>query len=304
MSTRAAFIPSFRFSRRVAALEIALLLVALFWGTSYGMTKQALSFSSVFVFIAIRFSLTCLCLLPQVVKDSMAGRNQDWPSAIPGGVILAAIFLLEVYGVFHTSAAKAAFIISLSAIMTALLEPFINKKPIGTTLGMMALLSVVGVMCLTSASIGFESFHFNLGDGLILLAAFLRALMVTTTKRFTQHKQITTTTLTAIQSCIVASVALLGVTMSPETISLPRDIEFWLIMGYLVVFCTLFAFYVQNYAVRRLSPTRVSILMGSEPLFGAMFAMVWLGESLSILQVFGGGLIFLSVMVTTLRMSR
>ncbi|POF53494.1 DMT family transporter, partial [Vibrio vulnificus] len=68
-----------------------------------------------------------------------------------------------------------------------------------------------------------------------------------------------------------------------------------------VLFCTLFAFYVQNYAVRRTSPTRVSLLMGSEPLFGAIFAMVWLQESLTSLQLLGGALILFSVIVTSTR---
>ena len=72
-------------------------------------------------------------------------------------------------------------------------------------------------------------------------------------------------------------------------------------MAYLVLFCTLFAFYVQNYAVRRTSPTRVSLLMGSEPLFGAIFAMVWLQESLTALQLLGGALILFSVIVTSTR---
>ncbi|MGL5372341.1 MAG: EamA family transporter, partial [Plesiomonas shigelloides] len=66
-----------------------------------------------------------------------------------------------------------------------------------------------------------------------------------------------------------------------------------------VVFCTLFAFAVQNYAVRKTSPTKVAIIMGSEPLFGAIFAFIWLQESLNYIQVFGAALILISVVTTT-----
>ncbi|WP_419835010.1 EamA family transporter [Endozoicomonas atrinae] len=67
--------------------------------------------------------------------------------------------------------------------------------------------------------------------------------------------------------------------------------EFWLITLYLVLFCTIFAFFAQNYGVRQTSPSRVALLMGTEPAFGAAFAMLWLGEHLTGLQILGGLLI-------------
>jgi drug/metabolite transporter (DMT)-like permease len=304
MNTEARVEPMSLSRYRIPILESLLLVVAMFWGSSYGMTKAALGYTSVLMFIALRFSITFICLLPILVKDGVLGLNRDWRSALPGGAILAAIFCCEVFGVLHTSAAKAAFIISLSVILTALFEPLINKQRVRPRLAIMAVVSVVGVLCLTSSSSLWDSFRFNMGDGFILIAALLRALMVTSTKRFTQDKTITTTALTAIQSAVVALVAMIALTVSPLEWVFPMQLEFWLIMGYLVLCCTLFSFYVQNYAVRRLSPTRVSLLMGSEPLFGALFAIAWLNESLSMLQLFGGALIFVSVLVTSLQVSK
>ncbi|WP_391856352.1 DMT family transporter [Vibrio cidicii] len=288
-------------STKLPLTEGLLLLVALFWGTSYGLTKSALVFTSVLQFIAIRFSVTFLCLLPFAVRDSRRGLNQDWLTALPTGLILAAIFLCEVLGVSQTSASNAAFLISLSVIMTAFAELAINRKRMSSVLLGLTLCSVVGVLLLTSNRE--LNLALNTGDYLILAAAFLRALMVTSTKRFTEGKQITTTTLTALQSFVVASCAMITtiIYLPASAITLPSELEFWLTLGYLVLFCTLFAFFVQNYAVRRTSPTRVALLMGSEPLFGALFAIVWLQESLTALQFIGGGLIFLSVLTTSMR---
>jgi drug/metabolite transporter (DMT)-like permease len=69
---------------------------------------------------------------------------------------------------------------------------------------------------------------------------------------------------------------------------LPHDPVFWYATGFLVVFCTLFAFFAQNYALRRTSPTRVSLLMGTEPVFGALFAVYALNESLDAEGWLGG----------------
>jgi len=287
-------------SARYPVTELLLLLVAIFWGTSYGLTKGALAYTSVLLFLCIRFSITFLCMLPLVINDFRKGYNNDWTIAFPTGFILSAIFFCEVFGVLYTSASKAAFLISLSVIMTAFAELFINKRRISNRLLLVAVFSVVGVVLLTSK----QSIHLSLnrGDCLILLAAILRALMVTTTKRLVDGKDITTATLTALQSLIVAGCSMLAaLVFLPRTeFTLPVVGEFWVIVAYLVLFCTLFAFYVQNYAVRKTSPTRVSLLMGSEPLFGALFAIIWLQESLTVLQVVGGVIIFFCVIVTSL----
>ncbi|KJY92018.1 membrane protein [Vibrio neptunius] len=290
-------------SVRFPLTELLLLLVAVFWGTSYGLTKSALVHTSVLLFISIRFSITFLCMLPVVIRDFRRGLNKDWKIAIPTGLILSAIFFCEVFGVSQTSASNAAFLISLSVILTAFAELFINKKKISNTLWGLTVCSVVGVLLLTSKET--VEFSLNSGDYFILTAAFLRALMVTMTKRFTEGKAITTSTLTSLQSLVVASVAIVcAMTYLPASeFVIPASFEFWLTVTYLVLFCTLFAFYVQNYAVRRTSPTRVSLLMGSEPLFGAIFAMVWLQESLSTIQILGGALILFSVVVTSTKES-
>jgi drug/metabolite transporter (DMT)-like permease len=66
------------------------------------------------------------------------------------------------------------------------------------------------------------------------------------------------------------------------------------VITWLVLACTVFAFFVQNYAAVRSAPSRVALLMGSEPLFGALFASLWLGERLSALGWVGGALIVVS----------
>ncbi|OBU17242.1 hypothetical protein AYY19_10920 [Photobacterium aquimaris] len=283
-------------------IEVLLLLVAAFWGTSYGMTKSALLFTGVFVFMAIRFLLTFSILFFSTVKDFRAGRNKDWKVSIPTGGILLAIFCCEIIGVSITSATNAAFLISLSVILTAFLELMVNKQRLSRQLLMLSLICVLGVYLLTYD--GSLSLSLNTGDWLILTAALLRGLMVTTTKRFTENREITSLSLTALQSLVVGLGAVVlaftygqGLTLD----SIPNSMEFWLITLYLILFCTLFAFFVQNYAVRRTSPTKVSILMGSEPLFGAIFAVLWLGESLNVVQCIGGAAIVGSVLIATLR---
>ena len=280
---------------RLARTEWLLLLVAIFWGCSYGVTKSALVFTSVFMFMAIRFLLTFALLSYPTLRDFRANRNADWKVAIPTGGILLAIFCCEVIGVSKTSATNAAFLISLSAMLSVFLDVFVNRKPLDRRWFWLSALSVAGVCLLTQN--GDLKLALNTGDGFILAAAFLRAAMVTTTKKFAQGKRITSLSLTALQSLVVGvgSIFLLVIQPSNAASTVPREWEFWGLILYLVLFCTLFAFFIQNYAVRKISSTKVSLLMGSEPLFGALFALVWLGETLSSLQYLGSIIILITI---------
>ena len=86
-----------------------------------------------------------------------------------------------------------------------------------------------------------------------------------------------------------------------EDFTLPNQLSFWMLLLYLVVFCTLFAFLAQNYAVKLTTPSRVSILLGTEPVFGAIFALVWLNETIEVAAWLGGLLIVGSCLYMTLQ---
>lgn len=276
--------------------ELLLLLVAIVWGASYGLTKSAIAYTTVSIFLTIRFGWTFLLLLPVMVRDFLASKNKDWLVALPTGLILSAIFFFEVYGVSQTTASNAAFLISLNVIFTLVLETLVGRRKPNRELIWLSLFSTIGVLLLTYNQ-NF-SIALNGGDICILCAAALRAVMVITTKKLTHGKSISNTTLTCIQSLVVALNAFLIsiVITEPSQLSLPQSKDFWLITSFLVLFCTLFAFYAQNYAVRKMSPTKASLLMGSEPLFGAIFSILWLNEMLTSVQWLGAAILLIAVL--------
>lgn len=281
-------------SRLLQASDVLLLLVAMVWGTSYGVAKEALVFYPVLGFLAVRFCLTFLILLPQLRG---AGR-QAWAPGIPLGCVMLAIFLCETYGVLHTSASNAAFLISLCVVITPFVEWLMfDRRPDSRMLPAVAL-SLFGTWLLS----GGVDLHFNLGDGLMLMAALLRAVLVCLTGKLTAHTQVPALALTAVQTGVIGiGCLLLGTFTLPGGLpALPEEPAFWIGTLYLVLFATLFAFFVQNYALRRSSPTRVSLLMGSEPLFGALFAVLWLSEQLSVQAWVGGLLIVAATLWTSL----
>ncbi len=276
---------------------VILLLVAIFWGTSYGVAKEALLFTSVLVFLVIRFVMTTLILLPIVIYRKNIAH---WKSVIPTGVILFLIFVCETYGIKNTTASNAAFLISLFVVFTPFVEWLVNKKKPTNKLFFLSIVSVIGVFLLTNITT--HELNINTGDILMLMAALLRGIMVVFTKKVMVDKDVDPIMVTSVQSSVVSifSIILLLSIHDFEWVHLiPLDLSFWLLAIYLVLFCTVFAFYAQNYSVKKMSPTKVSILIGSEPIFGALFAFLWLSERFTFVQAIGAGLIFVVTLMVT-----
>ena len=268
--------------------DAMLLLVAVVWGASYGLAKGAVVFYPVLGFLAVRFCVTAVLLLPTLRGLSWGQLKVTLQAGVPLGLILLAIFIAETYGVSLTLASNAAFLISLCVVFTPFVEWIILRARPEVTGFVAAAVSLAGAWLLTSGI----ALTLNLGDALILIAALLRAVMVSSTNRLTHGRNIPSLPLTAVQTGTVGlGCILLGSVMLPGGLPpLPHAPAFWYATGFLVVFCTLFAFFAQNHALQRNSPTRVALLMGTEPVFGALFAVFWLNESLTLAGWLGGSM--------------
>jgi drug/metabolite transporter (DMT)-like permease len=278
--------------------DMALLLVAVVWGTSYGVAKGALAFYPVLGFLAVRFGLTFALLLPALLRAPALERRDAIAAGLPLGALMLGIFLCETFGLALTQASNAAFLISLCVVFTPFAEWLLLGQRPARPLFAFAAISLLGALLLSGGLTG----TWGWGDGLMIAAAPLRAITVCQTTRLTRQRSASALALTAVQAgvitlgCIALALALPG-SLSP----LPRDGAFWLACIYLVGGCTVFAFVVQNWALKRSSPTRVGVLMGSEPAFGAVFAVVWLGEALSLWGWLGGTLIVGAALWTMVR---
>jgi len=280
--------------------DLMLLGVAVVWGTSYGVVKGALLLCPVLVLLALRFGLTFVVLSP-----ALRSLRQVKPSTLAGtlgaGVLLLEIFLAETFGILLTRASNAAFLISLCVVFTPLVEWLVLRRQPLRMEWVAVALSLLGAWLLSGGVLVPST-----GDALILLAALLRALNVCVSKRVMRDPALTPLAVTAVQAGTVACGSAMAVQLfAPQQWqalpTLTGHGPLWASVGYLVLACTLFAFFGQNYAVKRSSPTRVALLMGSEPAFGALFAYLWLGEPLSFATCLGGGLIVLASLVATVR---
>ncbi|WP_144142705.1 DMT family transporter [Paraburkholderia sp. BCC1884] len=288
-------------NRLLMLADLMLLAVAVVWGTSYGVVKSALVFYPVLGLLALRFGITFAILSP-TLRHLRAADARTLRGVLIAGALLLGIFLCETFGILMTRAANAAFLISLCVVLTPLVEWMLLARRPSRIEWMAVGLSLLGAWLLA----GDGALSLNPGDALILLAALLRALTVCVTKRVMRDSTLPALSVTAVQAGVVAfGSAIAACAFSSQQWqplpSLAGHAAFWGYVAYLVIACTLFAFFAQNFAIKRSSPTRVSLLMGSEPAFGALFASIWLGERISATAWMGGGLIVAASILATVR---
>lgn len=280
---------------RTVRVEWLLLLVAAIWGGSYSAAKLATDQVPVLQFLFLRFGLTFVLLLPALRGLAVPGWRAALAATSLLGANLLAIYLCETFGVSLTTASNAAFLISLCVAFTPLCEWWLlGQKPTGTVLAAAAL-SLVGAGLLAFQHGGGVA-ELSWGDALMVAAALLRGVIVCLTRRVGQRHGLPALTTTAVQMGVMAmgTAVLMVFTPGPGWVPLPDSASFWGAMAFLVLLCTVLAFFVQNHAVARTSPSRVALLMGSEPLWGALIAAVWLGERLTWVGWLGGALIVAS----------
>ncbi|MDE4176708.1 DMT family transporter [Phaeobacter sp. PT47_59] len=279
---------SFKARRASLWADVAVLGVALVWGASYPVAKGALAHMPVLLLIFYRFALTALVMTSVAYRDLRRAPRRELSAGALLGAILCAIFIAETRGVAMTTATNTALIISLCTIFTPFLEFGLQRKlpPVGVMAG--AVVAVIGVMVL-SGGMG----ALGAGDMLVLCAAGLRAVMVVSTKRLMEGSRLSSAALTAVQAAMVAGLtgALLLGQSGFAGLLVRADVAAWGAVAFLSLFCTVGAFYVQNAAVRRTSPTRVSFLMGTEPLFGFALAWALLSEPVTPTALLGATLI-------------
>ena len=278
--------------------DLTLLLVAMVWGTSYGVAKGALAFYPVLGFLAVRFILTFVLLIPVLLRASSQQRRDAIRTGLPLGALMLGIFLCETFGVANTQASNAAFLISLCVVFTPFVEWWLMGTRPGRAMFVFAGISLLGVTMLSGGLSG----EFRLGDGLMLAAAVLRSITVCLTSKLARHSSAPALALTAVQTGVIGvGSLLLGLSAPGGLPPLPMESAFWQASVYLVLGCTVFAFFAQNWALKHTPPSRVTLLTSSEPAFGALFAVLWLGESLGTTAWLGGGLIIVAAMWTTIR---
>jgi drug/metabolite transporter (DMT)-like permease len=281
---------------RDALGDTAILLVAVIWGSSYVVMQVVDRDVPSAVFLMLRF----VCALPAIAvigaRSLRRITRQEIFTGIFFGALLFGILIQETIGVRYTSAANAGFLITVSVVLIPPLERLLSRRRQPVIVYLMTVTALIGCGFLLLSS----GLRPHVGDFIILGAAAVRATQITLFGRRPSGETQDLVNLTFIEFTTVTLLAAIVASFSGSaswhaaaTVG-PRD---WLLIAYLGVLGTSYAFFVQLRTARASSSTRVGLILSTEPVFATVFAVVSAGNRLDPLQVLGGLLIVLSAAV-------
>lgn len=277
---------SFLASRRV---DLLLLLVAVVWGSGYLAAKTLTGVVGVPVILSLRFLITAIALgawwwlLTRCVPS-----RREVATGIVLGATQAGVLVLETYGIADTSATNAGLIISLTVVFTPLMEAAAAKVPVPRAVFVAGVVAVAGV-CLLVSGDGLQAPR--TGDVLVLGAALVRSIHVTALAGLTRGRQFSSVNLTLVQAVVCAVVFTAadpsGVVAAVRTFT-PAQ---WSAVLYLGLGCSMFAFVVQTWAIRRTSASRASLLMGTGLIWAVAIGISFGNDTLTLVAAAGAVLI-------------
>jgi len=264
-------------------VQAALIAVAVVWGGTFVMVKDAVAAYPLYAFLALRFGIAVLAFLVLFPRAVRRTNRRTVGAGLLAGAFLTAGYVFQTWGLQNTSATKAAFITGMFVVVTPVLQAVLLRRiPRAATVAGIAL-AVAGLWLITGASGGGWVF----GDTLVLLCAIAYSFhMIVLGTVGTGHD---VGALTLVQLLTVA-VTCAGVSLVTEKPGLPADPSLWVALLVTGVLASAVAFAVQTYAQRHLSPARTALILITEPAFGGLFG--WLaGEAFGVSGLAGAALI-------------
>ncbi len=293
--------------RHQLTADASLLFVAAIWGATFVMVQDAVMGYPVFAFLAIRFALAALVLLPFFlrsrqppgpVRPTVQPPVSDRLAALlPGILVGAALFAgyaFQTFGLRYTTPAKAGFITGMSVVLVPLGQAVFLRRPPRRS-------SLIGV-ALAAAGLALLSLQaglaISLGDALVLACAVAFAAQILLVGRYAPDWQPLRLALGQIVTVALLSAA--AALLLERPIGWPPG-NVWFAAAFTGVLATALAFFVQSRAQRDTSPTHTALIFAAEPVFAGLFSYLLIGEVLGPRQIAGAALILAGMVISEFR---
>jgi drug/metabolite transporter (DMT)-like permease len=273
-------------------LDTRLLFVTVVWGVNFAFVKFALTDFLPLSFTIVRFFVAALFLagVMFVTGEPFVIERRDRLAIMKLGFIGIALYnLFFMYGLKYTTASHSALFISLSPLFAVLLQARMGKERLTPAIALGIFLASTGVYLVISGRHGGFSFTASglTGDLLTLCASVLWALYTLKAKPLLEkYSAITITAYSmAAGSVLLLPIGLHELLRQSWTAVSPQS---WAAFGFSAIVSAGIAFSLWYQGVRRIGVTRTIAYHYLVPFVAVVFAVLFLGERITLLQVAGG----------------
>ncbi len=277
-----------RYHSRVRRIEAAVLLlgVTAVWGWTFTIVREAIAIYGVVPFLALRFLIAALAV------GLVWGRRLDRRSLVTGsliGLVLAGGYLLQTWGLRFTTASNAGLITGLFVVLAPVADRVLYTTRQRPAVWAAVVLSLAGMGLLSGS--GPEPL--NVGDLMTLGCAIAFGVHIALLSRHAPRHDAQALTVSQMLACAVVFLAAWPASgpLAPP----PRAVWFALALTGLVA--SALAFFIQTAVQRHLSAAATALILTMEPVFAALFGYLLGGERLGPVQLVGGALILVALVV-------
>ena len=284
---------------------IALNVVTLLWGSQHAVIKGLIDLTESPALVnAVRFDLAALLALPWLPRprpddpEADAAVRATWASGVDLGLWTFAGFSLQAIGLQLTSASRSAFLLYLNVKLVPLLAFFVYGRSVPQVTWISAAIAVAGTGLLT-----YDGNPPNAGDAWSLAAALASAIFILRLEAAARDTRLLGPA--ALNAATIATTAALCTAWAVGGVVLSGD-NFADIAGplreqavpllYLSLVTTVFANWLQTIGQKEVSAPDAAIIYALDPVYGAGFSFLLLGETLGPQGFAGAGLVLLAVL--------
>ena len=296
--------------------DFLLLVVTLLASISWMFSREAVLAMPPLLFMSLRFLLAALLLaliaFPQLKRLT---RAQLW-RCIRVGLVFGIAMCFWVTGLAHaTHVGEGAFLTSLGVVLVPIIARIVFAENVPGSTWLALPVAVAGLALLSLE----QGLHLEAGQLLFITAAAIFALYFNLNTRaantlalrgangeMVEQTRIPalalTTVVLAVVGGVTGSLSLLFEPWQDALTGMTSTLAMWIVLSATVG--TAMRFLVQTYAQSLSLHSHGVVIMVLEPVWTALMAAAWFGESMSPLQLLGCGLIFLSLLVNRWRAVR
>ena len=278
------------------------LLCTFIWGTTFIAQDTGMDDIGPFTFNAVRFFVGFLAIIPLMfwfeAKKIKSEFNLDKKTFIFLSFLIGlSLFLgsaLQQVALLYTDVANAAFFTIFYVPMVPIIIFFFKNKSIHWSIWPSVILCLIGGYFLTN----FQDATIRLGDTLVILGALFWSTHIIFTGMIVKKYNLPLT-VGAIQTLIVALFSFLIGLLYEEFILKNILNEIYSIL-YAGILSGGFAFVLQIYAQKNISPAPAAIIFSLEGVFATIAAWILLSQILNINNILGCFFILIGVLLSQL----
>ncbi|MDU1832082.1 MAG: DMT family transporter [Finegoldia magna] len=283
--------------------KLALLIVAILWGSSLTVVKQSSKTFNPNFILAIRFTLAAILLSIIFWKRLRQAKYDDIKNGLLIGIFLFMAYSSQTLGVKFADPGRSGFLSASYCVIVPFLGWIVFKQRPDRYNLSAAALCITGIFFI---SLSGSSSHVDnplawLGDLLALLSGLLFASHIIAVSALARDRDpIVMTILQFIMAAVLSWITTIVVEDNSNLVVTSRSVMELL---YLAVMCTAVALLLQNIGQKYTNPSTAAIILGFESIFGILIPVLIGIESLTVFSVIGFVFIFAAILVSETKLS-